>query len=194
VDGHPVQLTVSDDSRRSRVTVLFRPLLALPHVAWLAFWTPLALLAALANGVAILAQCRSAAVLHRFLAAYVRYVAQLYAFTFLVANPFPGFTGTLPYPVDIAVAGPDRQRRMTALLRPILGLPALVVAAVLAAALAVVGGLAWLTALATGRTPAKLRDRGAGCIRFLARTHAYHLLLTDSLPWASPPTPAETPL
>jgi hypothetical protein len=194
VDGHPVQLTVDDDRRRSRVTVLFRPLLALPHVAWLAAWTPLALLAALANGVAILARGRSSAALHRFLAAYVRYVAQLNAFTFLVANPFPGFTGTLPYPVDLAVAGPEQQRRVTALLRPILGLPALVAATVLAAVLAVVGGLAWLAALATGRAPAKLRDGGARCIRFLARTHAYHLLLTDSLPWATPPTPAETQL
>lgn len=184
-----MQLTVDDDRRRSRVTVLFRPLLALPHVAWLAFWTPLALLAALANGVAVLARGRSHARLHRFLAAYVRYVAQLNAFTFLVANPFPGFTGTLPYPVDLAIAGPEQQRRATALLRPVLGLPALVVAIVLAALLAVVGGLAWLAALATGRAPATLRDRGAGCIRFLARTQAYHVLLTDSSPWATPPAP-----
>lgn len=189
-----MQLTVDDDRRRSRVTVFFRPLLALPHVAWLAFWTPLALLAALANGVAVLAHGRSAVRLHRFLAAYVRYVAQLNAFTFLVANPFPGFTGTLPYPVDVAVAAPEPQRRATALLRPILGLPALVAAAAVAGMLVVVGGLAWLAALATGRTPAKLRDAGAGSVRFLARTHAYFLLLTDSLPWAAPPPPTEARL
>ena len=32
--------------------------------------------------------------LHRFLAAYVRYATHVFAFLFLVANPFPGFAGT----------------------------------------------------------------------------------------------------
>ena len=36
---HPVRLVLEDDGRRSRLTVLFQPLLALPHLVWLALWT-----------------------------------------------------------------------------------------------------------------------------------------------------------
>ena len=51
--SHPVTLVLDDDGRRSRVTVLLRPLLALPHLAWLALWTVAAALAALANAAVV---------------------------------------------------------------------------------------------------------------------------------------------
>ena len=35
---HPVQLQLSDDGRRSRLTVFFRLLLVLPHLVWLSLW------------------------------------------------------------------------------------------------------------------------------------------------------------
>ena len=41
---HPVRLVLDDDGRRSRLTVLFRLLLALPHLVWLALWTLAAIL------------------------------------------------------------------------------------------------------------------------------------------------------
>ncbi len=37
--SHQLQLELSDDGRRSRLTVFFRLLLALPHFVWLALWT-----------------------------------------------------------------------------------------------------------------------------------------------------------
>ena len=70
---HPVGLELQDDGRRSRLTVLFRLLLALPHFVWLALWTIAAILAAIANWFVALVRGRSAGPLHRFLAAYVRY-------------------------------------------------------------------------------------------------------------------------
>ena len=33
MDGHPVRLVVTDDCRRSRLTVFFRLLLAIPHAS-----------------------------------------------------------------------------------------------------------------------------------------------------------------
>jgi Domain of unknown function (DUF4389) len=38
VPPYPLRLTVADDLRRSRLTVFFRLLLALPHIAWLLLW------------------------------------------------------------------------------------------------------------------------------------------------------------
>ena len=35
---HPVRLVVSDDLGRSRLTVVFRLLLAIPHLVWFVIW------------------------------------------------------------------------------------------------------------------------------------------------------------
>jgi hypothetical protein len=35
---HPIRLSVTDDLRRTRLTVAFRLILAIPHLIWLALW------------------------------------------------------------------------------------------------------------------------------------------------------------
>lgn len=179
---HPVRLTLADDGRRSRLTVLFRPLLTLPHFAWLALWTAAAVPAAIANALVALVNGRSAEVLHRFLAAHVRYHAHVASFLFVVANPFPGFTGAEGYPVDVQLEPPQPQRRSVTLFRVVLGIPALLLAAVLTAALVLVGALGSLAALVTGRTPTGTRNFGAYAVRYLSQTNAYWLGLTDAYP------------
>jgi hypothetical protein len=183
---HPVRLEVDDDGRRSRLTVAFRLLLALPHLVWLALWTIAALLAAIANWFVALVSGRAAESLHRFLAAYVRYTVHLTAFVFVVANPFPGFAGTPGYPVDVTIAPAERQSRWITLFRTFLALPAFLLAAVLSGAIVVVGILGWFAALATGRMPTGLRNLGAMSIRYQAQTHVYWFVLNDRYPYASP--------
>lgn len=183
---HPVRLELSDDLRRSRVLVLFRFLLVLPHLVWLSLWSVAAFLAALANGIVALVRGRSGTPLHRFLAAYVRYVAHVSAFLFLVANPFPGFVGAAGYPVDVAIAPPERQRRAITFFRLLLALPAFLVSSALSFALFIVGFLGWFAALFTGRMPEGLRNLGATAIRYSAQTHAYGAVLTERYPYASP--------
>lgn len=186
VPPHPVTLRLADDGRRSRVTALFRWLLALPHAVWLVLWTVAAILAALANGIVALVRGRSAEALHRFLAAYVRYVAHVTAFAALVANPFPGFAGTPGYPVEVALREPEPQNRWVTLLRTFLVVPALLVSAALGAVLTVVGVLGWVASVATGRMPTGLRNLGAVCVRYLSQTNAYWFVVTDAYPYAAP--------
>jgi hypothetical protein len=177
---------VDDDGRRSRLTVLFRLLLALPHLVWLGLWSVAAILAAIANGIHALFAGRSAGPLHRFLAAYVRYTAHVTAFVALVANRFPGFVGEPGYAVDVTIGPPERQSRWVTLFRVVLALPAGLVAGALTGALAVVGLLGWFAALVTGRMPQGLRNLGVASIRYLAQTSAYWLVVTDDYPYASP--------
>jgi hypothetical protein len=183
---HAIQLELADDGRRSRLTVLFRLLLALPHLVWIVLWSVAAFLAAIANGIVALVRGRSAEPLHRFLAAYVRYYTHVNAFLFLVANPFPGFVGEPGYPVDVSVAAAERQNRWITFFRVILAIPAFFLAAAYSVALLVVGFLAWFAALATGRMPEGIRDLGAVALRYLAQTNAYWLVLTDEYPHAGP--------
>ena len=183
---HPVRLELTDDGRRSRLTVFFRLLLAFPHFVWLSLWTLAVLLAAIANWFVALFRGRSANSLHRFITAYVRYYAHLTAFVTLVANPFPGFVGAPGYPVDIAIDPPQPQNRWITLFRLFLAIPSLFISGALSVVLFVIAFLGWFAALVTGQMPTGLRNLGAYSVRYLAQTNAYWFVVTDAYPHASP--------
>lgn len=182
---HPVRLQLDDDGRRSRLTVFFRVLLAIPHLVWLSFWGYAIWLAAFIGWIAALAIGRLPDPLHRFSAAYVSYQAQVYAYLFLIANPFPGFVAE-PYPLFVTIDPPVRQSRLLTFFRLLLALPALLIATLLTYVLIVISFLGWFASLATGRMPLGLRNAGAAAIRYLSQTYAYVLLLTPRYPHSTP--------
>lgn len=202
---HPVRLVVGDDLQRDRLTVFFRWLLSIPHFIWLALWSFVALFAAIANWIATIALARSPSALHRFLAAYVKFVAQFYAYLHLAANPYPPFKGQAGYPIDVAIEPPARQARLSVALRGILFLPAVLLLATLVGGpsvgfssrryssftsdvglLHVVGLLGWFAIMARGRMPRGLRDGAAYALSYGAQFWAYALLLTDRYPDSDP--------
>jgi hypothetical protein len=185
--AHPLQLDVTDDRRRSRLTTLFRLFLAIPHFVWLLLWSVPALLAAIAQGFFTLFAGRPAAPLFRFLSAFIRYQTHVGAFVMLVANPFPGFTGRPGYPIDVLVAPPERQNRWITGFRLLLAIPALILNGALGGLLLAAGIGGWFAALAIGRTPLGLRNAGAHALRYGAQTNGYLLLLTDRYPFSGPP-------
>jgi hypothetical protein len=183
----PVNLRVEDDLRRSRLTVFFRLLLTIPHIVWLVLWGIVAFLALIVGWFATLFTGRLPAALHRFLAAYVRYATHVFAFLFLVANPFPGFAGTQgSYPIDLEIAPPGRQSRWKTLFRLFLVFPAHLLASALLTPLELVAIFGWFVGLFLGRMPEGLRNLGAYCLRYTAQTYAYVYLLTDSYPFSGP--------
>jgi hypothetical protein len=190
---HPVTIEVADDLRRSRLTVFFRLFLSLPHLVWLLLWSVAAFFAAVANWPATLVRGTSPLALHNFLAAYVRYDTHVLAYLFLVANPFPGFTGEPGYPVDAVVAPPEPQNRWITGFRLFLAIPALIVASALFSLAAAASVLAWFYALATGRMPQSLRNAGAYALRYNAQTTGYLSILTDRYPFSGPPAREEQP-
>ncbi len=184
---HPVTIRVEDDLARSRLTVFFRLLLAIPHMLWLTLWTIVVVPAVILAWVAALVIGRVPAPLHRFLAAWIRYSSHVTAFVYLVGGPFPGFVGAEgSYPIRIAIDPAARQRRLVTLFRLVLGVPAFLVAGALGGALLVVAVLGWWYALVRGRMPEGLRNLGASCVRYSAQTYAYALLVTDRYPYAAP--------
>lgn len=128
---HPVRVVVNDDLSRKRLTVLFRLILVLPHLLWLGIWGVGAFFAAIANWFATLVSGRPPAGLHRFLALYVSYATQVYAYLLLAAGPYPEFDGRPGYPVEVEIAAPERQSRASVGFRLILALPAILIAATL---------------------------------------------------------------
>jgi 2-(1,2-epoxy-1,2-dihydrophenyl)acetyl-CoA isomerase len=180
---HPIRLVVNDDLRRWRLTVALRLLLGLPHLLVLTAWTYVAIPVAIVNWVIALVRGTPSAGVHAWTARLVRYQAHVYAYLYLVADPYPSFRGWYgTYPVDLAVAAPAPQSRWKTAFRIILVLPAYVLSVVLVYVLYVVAFLGAFYALATGRYPRGFRDLSAYSLRYQAQTVAYLLLLTDRYP------------
>jgi hypothetical protein len=181
-ERHPIQLVVTDDLRRSRLTVFLRLPLSIPHLIWIELWGIVAWLALVVAWLVGIFLGRIPNSLHRFLAAYVRYSTHVTSYMTIAANPFPGFTGTLPYPIDLDIAPAAKQGRLGIFFRLILAIPALVVVYLLQIVLYVIAIIAWFAALFTGGLDRSLRDILTFCIRYLAQTNAYLFLLTKRYP------------
>jgi hypothetical protein len=131
VSDHPVRLLVREDLERSRATVFFRLLLAIPHFIWLVLWSVAAFFTAFAGWFVALFTGRLPDSLHTFLGHYVRYVTHLGAYLSIASDPYPGFTGDPGYPVDVVIPENAPQSRWKTTFRAVLALPALLLAAVL---------------------------------------------------------------
>jgi uncharacterized protein DUF4389 len=179
---HPIRLVNDDDLRRSRLTVFFRLLLAIPHFVWLGLWGMAALLAAFAGWVIALFTARVPDPVHAFLARYLRYFTHVYAYYHLLSEPFPGFTGERGYPVDLDVDAARPQSRLTVLFRWLLAIPAFLLAYVFRLLISVLAFVGWFYALATGRMSDGIENLGNYALRYEAQTVAYALLVTERYP------------
>jgi hypothetical protein len=210
VSAHPIRLTIADDLGRSRLTVFFRLLLAIPHLVWFLLWSVAAVVAAIVNWFATLITGRPPLALHRFLGAYLRYSTHVFGYLFLAANPYPGFVGAPgTYPIDLEIDGPQVQQRWKTALRLLLAIPALVIDSALSGSpgnagwneddwsgwtggggvLAIVAFLAWFACLARARMPGGFRNVIAYGLRYGAQAFGYLFVLTDRYPNADPRLP-----
>jgi Domain of unknown function (DUF4389) len=183
----PIELDVNAGLERSRLTVFFRLLLTIPHLIWLGLWGIVVLVAAIVGWFATLVTGSLPLALHRFIAAYVRYRTHVFAYLFLIAEPYPGFTGQAGgYPVDPRIAGPLPQNRWKVLFRVFLAIPAVIIESAYGSLLLVVGLLGWFACLVRGRMPVGLRNAGALALRYAVQTDGYALLLTEAYPYSGP--------
>jgi hypothetical protein len=185
---HPVHL-VGDahDLRRSRVTVFFRLLLAIPHLIWLALWSIAVFFVAILNWFVTLFTGTPGAAFHRFLSRYVRYALHVLSYLYLAANPFPGFAGDPnTYPLDLVLPERAPQNRWKTGFRLFLAIPAFIVNSALSSSLFIAAVLTWFAGVIRGTAPWGLRNLMAYALRYGAQANAYFLLLTDVYPHASP--------
>ena len=180
---HPLRIIVNDDLQRTRLTVLLRLILAIPHLLWLSLWAVISALAWIAIWFATLFTGRPPEGLHTFLGTFLRYLTHVRAYMLLIADPFPGFTGKQgSYPIDLEVDPPESQNRLTVLFRIVLAIPALLLADLLTSLSHLLAIFSWFIALVLGRVPEGLRNFAALALRIETQTLGYVLVLTSRYP------------
>jgi hypothetical protein len=180
--SHPIGLIVTDDLKRSRLTVFFRLLLVIPHLVWLYLWGIVAAFVVCISWFAALFTGRVPAGLHSFNSGYLRYVTRVGAYLLLLANPFPPFSASQPYPVDARIDPAAKQSRVTVFFRFPLAIPALLLASVFRSVNTLVAVLGWFYALATGRMSEGMRNLSSWLLRYEVQTYGYLYLLTGRYP------------
>ncbi len=181
-EPHPIHLVVTDDLQRNRLTVFFRLLLVIPHLIWLALWGIAVWFAVLAAWFVGIFTGRVPDGLHDFIAGYLRYLTHVYAYFSIAADPFPSFSGASGYPIDVAIAPPVAQSRLTILFRLFLYIPAAIVLYLLGYVAQLISFAAWFYALLAGNLHPGIRDILAYWLRYNAQAFGYVCLLTQRYP------------
>jgi hypothetical protein len=192
---YPVRLIVPPSAAgRNRLTVGFRPILAIPHMIMVGpmMWSPrggspgllgaAAYFLAVVNWVSVVFTGNLVPGIRDFALFYLRWRARATAYQALLVDPYPPFTDG-PYPSAIAIEPPAEPRdRMSIAFRAILVIPHLIVGFFLLIAWCVISVVAWCAILFAGQYPVTLYELSSGMLQWLLRVEAYLLLLVDQYP------------
>jgi len=180
---HPVEMIVGGDLQRSRLTVFFRLILAIPQLIWMEIWGIAAGVVLLLGWFAALFMGRLPDGFHNFLATYLRFYTRLSAYLFLLSDPWPPFGGQPGgYPVEVHIAPAQEQSRVTVFFRLILAIPALLLVYVFRLVNEIVAFLGWFYCLAMGQMHEGMQNVSAWMLHYEVQTAAYLMLLTGRYP------------
>lgn len=176
-------LTIANVSRRSRLTTLFRLIVAIPWLVVEFLWLVVAALCAVVAWFALLFTARYPAGLYELVAGFCRYSTRYYAFTWLAADPFPPFDGAEhdEYPTVLRIGPPlPSYSRLKVLLRVIYIIPAYLVCIVAGIVLYVISFVSWIVIIVTGRQPDGLQNALRWCLSWQVRYTLLLLLVSET--------------
>lgn len=181
----PVLVTFAAPSLQSRLTVLVRIILVIPHLIVLAVLGIAAYLVAIAGWFGALFTGRLPGFAADFLAGYLRWQTRVSAYAFLLTGDYPPFSlADADYPARVAVQ-PGRLNRLAVLFRIFLLIPCGIVQAILSyGALTIFQLVSWVSTLITGRLPDPVYQAMAAVLRYQARTLGFAWMLTSAYPAA----------
>jgi hypothetical protein len=181
----PILLAVASPGPQPRFGVLFRLILAIPHlflivvlgiaaevVAFLGWW-----------GALFTARLPQFAV--DYLSGYLRWATRVFAYLYLLTDAYPPFSfGDAPeFPVSVAIPAPQRLNRAAVFFRFILLIPVEFLTGILVyGAGTLMAFIAWLVTLVAGRLPSSFHLAYAALLRFQTRYYGYAFMLTPAYP------------
>jgi hypothetical protein len=183
--SYPASFEVDYAERRSRLTALFRLILAIPVAIWLYLYGILAYIAIVIAWFAIVITGGYPRALFDFVAGFNRALARGTAYAALLCDPYPPFSGAhdAAYPVRMEFAGPlERYSRLKTLVRLLLAIPILILRYAMNILLEIGAFAAWVVIVITGKLPRGLFDVMVLTNSYMARSDAYLFLLTETYP------------
>ena len=190
-----VQLDVPyNEGPRNRGTVAIRLILAIPHMIIVQVWYYAVEIVAIIQWFIQVFTGKRNEGLFNFSNRWLGYAARTYTYTGLLFDEYPGFiddNGKTPVQYNLDYAEPVN--RLTAGLRLIWAIPAILVSMVLGIACFFVTVVTWFCILITGKHPRGQFDFQLKVHRYTLQTHAYVGLLTDDYPQYGTPAVAAQP-
>jgi hypothetical protein len=185
VSTYPVTFEADYVEQRSRLTTFFRLLLAIPHYIVLALWGIGVFFAVVIAWFALLFTGRWPQGLYDFTAGFIRYYTRVSAYTWLLVDPYPPFSGAEEpsYPVRLNIGPPlPEYNRLKVLLRIFYVIPAYLIVYVMGIVLYLAAIASWLVIVVTGKQPKGLQDVLGLCVSYTARAYALFMLVTETYP------------
>jgi len=182
-DSYPIRVEVQYPETLSRGLIFVKWLLAIPHFIILYFlqiaWSVVTLIAVFA----ILFTAKYPEGLFKFAVGYRRWQLNAASYVLLLRDEYPPFTlDAGQYPAALEVDYPEQLNRFLPLIKWLLVIPNILVAAVVMIAALVVTVIAWFAILFTGKYPQGMFEFVVGALRWSERANGYAYLFTDKYP------------
>lgn len=184
---YPVDVTYAQGPlERSRMTVFFRILLAIPNIIIVTVWGIGFEVTSLLAWFAVIFTGRYPEGLYSFGVSYMRMATDSFAYLHFMSDEYPPWSGNdqkaATYPVQYSVVYSGRSNRLTVFFRVILMIPAAIFAYLVYIAAAICLVLAWFGIMITGKYPQGLLSFTQGALRCYMRVLSYGAFLTDAYP------------
>ena len=180
---HQAELDIAYTEARNRLTVLFRIILAIPHLVVSYVWGYVVQLAAIAQWFICVITGKRNHGIWEFTNNYLGYTARVGTYAGLLHDVFPPFGTTAgAVPVRYNLEFDEPANRLTVLLRLIWAIPAMIVAWLYGLATFVLTIISWFVIVITGKHPRGLFDFMAKAHRVFTQFNAYVYLATDKYP------------
>jgi len=179
----PVLVTVAGPVPQSRLTVLFRAFLVVPHLFTLWALAIAAYVIAIIGWFGAVSTGRLPVFAADYLTGFLRWQTRVFGYAILLTGGYPPVTlEDADYPIRVTVR-PGRLNRLAVLFRIVLLIPAWIVAGVLGyGAFTVVAFVSWLIVLVRGQLPGSLHAALAAAVRYQTRVLGFALMLTSAYP------------
>jgi Domain of unknown function (DUF4389) len=183
---YPVAYSVQhEEEGRNRLTVFFRLILAIPWVIFAAIWGLAVFFTLIASWFALLFTGRYPEGLYEFHSNFLRFMARVHGWTYLLVDEFPPFNGSPDdaYPVRVAIAPAlDSYSRAKVFFRLILMIPVYILAYIMSIIVELVAIVAWFVLVFVAKLPEGLYKPMRAANAYLVKAGSFYLLLTEDFP------------
>lgn len=181
---YPMLVFLERPERSSRLLLLLRPVLVIPHLFWSVLFGILSSFIQFLSFWAIMFTGRHPVGLWRLLERYFRYGTLLQAWSMFLTDRYPPFMGDADrdYPVAVRTEHPGRMSRATVFFRLLILIPHYFYFIGISVVYSVVQFLAWWTILLLGRMADWQFSQSSAYFIYTARLNAYLLFLVDEYP------------